>query len=544
MFILKNAWRSITRARGRNVLICIIVLVIALASCLGLSIRQSAKKASESGLEGVEITAQISFDRGSQMQKIEPGDDMSREDMKDAMNDVFQGGMEDVSAEELMKYSEAPSVKDFYYSATASFSSDEEIEAVNASSSSSSSSSSDSSEENGNSFRGGPGGFGGMDMSSFMGTQGDFTVVGYSNEKAMTDFVNGTCAITDGEIFEEGTEENQCIISSELAQYNSLEAGDKITLINPNDEEEAVTLTITGIYTDSSSTSVQSGFMGGFSASSDPANKIYMSYNALKNIIDKSEKNATETTDEETGRVTSTAIKMQTSGTYVFDNREDYEKFEDEARELGLSDEYKVSSDDISKYEQSLVPLESLSEYATYFFIVVMAIGVVVLVVINIFNIRERKYEIGVLTAIGMKKKKVGMQFVTEIFITTFIAVIIGTAIGSVISVPVTNALLEAQVTQQSEESDRIEQNFGRMPSGGNTGEASSQRPDMGGFSMNFENMREDAENYVTEVTSATDFVVVLQLIAIGIALTLVSSAAALVFVMRYEPMKILSNRE
>ena len=540
MFIVKNAWRSIARAKGRNVLICIIVLVIALASCLGLSIRQSAKKASESGLEGVEITAQISFDRQSQMQDIEPGDNMSQEDMRDAMNDIFQGGMEDVSADELMKYSEASSVKDFYYSATSSFNGNDDIEAVNASSSSSSSSS--SSEESSSPFPG-MGGFGG-DMMSFMGNQGDFTVVGYSAEKAMTDFVNGTCTITDGEIFEEGGTENQCIISSELAQYNSLDVGDKITLINPNDEDESYTLTIKGIYTDSSSTSVQSGFMGGFSASSDPANKIYMSYNALKNIVDKSEANATETTDEETGRVTSTAIKMQTSGTYVFENKDAYEKFEDEARELGLAEEYKISSTDISEYEQSLVPLESLSKYATYFFIVVMAIGVVVLVVINIFNIRERKYEIGVLTAIGMKKKKVGMQFVTEIFITTFIAVILGTAIGSVISVPVTNALLEAQVTQQTEAGDRIEQNFGRVPPGGNTGDMPEDMPNMGGFDFDFGNMRESAQDYVTEVTSATDFVVVLQLIAIGIALTLVSSAAALVFVMRYEPMKILSNRE
>lgn len=36
----------------------------------------------------------------------------------------------------------------------------------------------------------------------------------------------------------------------------------------------------------------------------------------------------------------------------------------------------------------------------------ILVIGAVILVVLNIFNVRERKYEIGVLTAMGMKKER------------------------------------------------------------------------------------------------------------------------------------------
>lgn len=39
MYILKNAWRSISRAKVRNILIGVIVLVIATSSCVALSIR-------------------------------------------------------------------------------------------------------------------------------------------------------------------------------------------------------------------------------------------------------------------------------------------------------------------------------------------------------------------------------------------------------------------------------------------------------------------------------------------------------------------------
>ncbi|MBQ2422771.1 MAG: FtsX-like permease family protein, partial [Clostridia bacterium] len=93
-----------------------------------------------------------------------------------------------------------------------------------------------------------------------------------------------------------------------------------------------------------------------------------------------------------------------------------------------------------------MVPLETLSKLAGYFLIVVLLIGAIILVVLNIFNIRERKYEIGVMTAMGMKKFKVALQFLTEIFVVTIIAVIIGVGVGGVSSVPVTNALLENQI--------------------------------------------------------------------------------------------------
>lgn len=53
MYIIKNAWKSISRSKGRNILIGIIVAVIAISSCIGLSIRNAAKKAEEQGLESL-----------------------------------------------------------------------------------------------------------------------------------------------------------------------------------------------------------------------------------------------------------------------------------------------------------------------------------------------------------------------------------------------------------------------------------------------------------------------------------------------------------
>ena len=118
-----------------------------------------------------------------------------------------------------------------------------------------------------------------------MGTQGDFTITGYSSDSAMKDFVDGSSSITEGEMFAEGTADNTCVISSELASYNDLAVGDTITLSNSNQEDETYTLTIAGIYETESTSDSASSMMGGFMAGADSSNQIYVSYQTLETIL-------------------------------------------------------------------------------------------------------------------------------------------------------------------------------------------------------------------------------------------------------------------
>lgn len=148
---------------------------------------------------------------------------------------------------------------------------------------------------------------------------------------------------------------------------------------------------------------------------------------------------------------------------------------------------------------------------AGYFLIVILVIGAIILVVLNIFNVRERKYEIGVLTAMGMKKGKVALQLLTEICIVTLISVVIGVAIGGASSLPVTNALLENQVASQNEQSEQVEQNFGRGDFGGNFANRNmgGGRPtNNSGFFSDMFRTNNDI-SYVTEVNSAMNLTVV-----------------------------------
>ena len=70
MYVLKNALKSVSRSMGRKILIGIIVLVISISCCIGLSIRQAAESARTQTLDSMSVTAQISVDRQAMMQQM------------------------------------------------------------------------------------------------------------------------------------------------------------------------------------------------------------------------------------------------------------------------------------------------------------------------------------------------------------------------------------------------------------------------------------------------------------------------------------------
>ena len=463
------------------------------------------------------------------------------------------GSASSLTLDEYQKYAEASTVQDFYYTLTAYFNGSENFYPVSDETEDSESDgelNGSLEEENSGRPSGFPGGMGGGIMGS-MFSSGDFSIIGYSSDSAMTAFINGNASIVDGSMFEQGTSELICVISEELAMYNELAVGDTVIITNPSLETESYTLTISGIYTSSENNDFS---MSMFGASQDPANRIYMSAAALQTVLDASEENSTTITNDY-GRESESKITGTLSATYSFADTESYYAFETEVRTLGLSEDYTVSSSDVSAYENSLAPLDTLSTMAGWFLIVILIIGGVILVVLNIFNVRERKYEVGVLTAMGMKKWKVAAQFMCEILVITMIAVILGAGIGAVSSVPVTNALLEGQVESQNSQQSQMEQNFGRPGDfgggfpGGNMGGMPGGMPsdfpdDIGGGKNPFGDMFEGAANYITEVDSAMNLTVVFQMIGVGLLLTLVASAASVLFIMRYDPLKILANRD
>ena len=550
MYILKNAVRGIIRSPGRTVIICLIVMAISAASCVALSIQQSAQTARVNSSNSLTIRGRIKADRKYVMDTLQAASAESTESGEESSMETALKAISGLSLSEMETYAKASSVNGFYYYATVSLSGDNGLTPLNKD---------DHAEvENAISdvFSGGPGGPGGMqsvqDIMAGINFGGDFVLYGYSSDAAMEDFQDGVCYITSGHMFDQGTTEYVCILDEELATYNSLSVGDQIYLANPGLKSERFLFTVAGIYKNTED-STEAG-----QSADDPANHILTSYAVVHDIVEKSKTyrdpasvESTRTledgtvaeqllTDEgnlvvkggtaEEEYESDQALSETVIGTYLFARIEDYDIFEKEAYEMGLSENYTVTSSDIAAYEASLVPLDNLSSYANTFLYIVLGIGAVILIGVNVFNIRERKYEIGALTAMGMKKWKVAVQFVVELTLVTFLGIILGSGLGAAASTPVASRLLESQIAYEQSSSEKVTESFGRQ-----VGEGSA-KPHGGDV--------EGEVEYVSTITFTLNYELVTRMMIIGAALAFFSSMAAITFILRYDPLKILAERD
>ena len=118
--------------------------------------------------------------------------------------------------------------------------------------------------------------------------------------------------------------------------------------------------------------------------------------------------------------------------------------FEAELHGKGLPGDYGVRTDE-SAFDSVAGPVESLNNLSLTFLLIVLLLGAVIIVLLSVIAIRERKYEIGVLRAMGMKKKKVALGLWTEIIVITCICFLLGMGAGSMLSQPISDAIMTGQ---------------------------------------------------------------------------------------------------
>ena len=117
-----------------------------------------------------------------------------------------------------------------------------------------------------------------------------------------------------------------------------------------------------------------------------------------------------------------------------------FSAFESELRSKGLPDDWRIFRDE-SAYKRMIKPIENLKGVSLTFLIIVLVFGAAIMILLSIIAIRERKYEIGVLRAIGMKKSKVALCLWAEIIVITCVCYILGMLLGTLLAQPVSNAL-------------------------------------------------------------------------------------------------------
>lgn len=357
-------------------------------------------------------------------------------------------------------------------------------------------------------------GFGGQEAPGGM-SQGDFQIKGVSKSSSYSDFSSGTASLVEGEAItsdDEGT--NNVLIEQSLAEANDLSVGDKFKIKDTDDKD--VEVTIKGIYKTSDSgdsMSARFNFM-------NPANTIFSSYTMVNTL-------------------TGSEGKTIDSAVYNLDDPKDMDSFVKAANKLIDTDTFSLETND-QIYQQMLQPLNNVSSFAKNIVILVAAAGVIILTLIIMLSIRERKYEIGVLLSLGESRVKVISQFFVEIFVCMIFALGIAATSGNVVGNAVGNQLLSQQTTSQN--ADGQEANAagnggpgqggqGQAPGGGNGGPG-------GGGQMGSNPFTQSEE--IQELNISMKPTEILSLAGIGLGISLFSIVLSSAGILRLNPKKIL----
>ncbi|ECC2764450.1 ABC transporter permease [Listeria monocytogenes] len=501
MNFFKRAWLSMKARKGRSVLQLIIFTVVCVLILSGFTIQSAADKASELAREQLGGTVTLTVDREKQMQTMRE-EASSSDSSSTESKPQFQSSPIDVSdANDLAKLNHVASYN--YYSSTQALASGfDPIE-----SSGDTSSSNDESATTAET-QGPGGGQGGPQM-----VDADLSISGLLDSATSTDFEAGTSELTSGvAITSADKDKNVAMVEENLAEENDWKVGDSFT-VTSSDGNTKITLKIVGIYktTDSGSDMAQNfSFL-------NPYNKVYVPYTIANTIKGSDYKNTVD------------------SAVYTMDDAANISAFEKEAKKVDSIDwdTFKLDAND-TLYQQMIGPINSVASFSKNVVYIVSIAGALILGLLVMMQVRDRKYEMGVLLAIGEKRGKLIAQFFVEILIVALVSFGLAAASSHYVAQLAGNQLL-AQQNSSTNETTTSTENRGPGGGGGQGGP--------GGFGQSVSNLTKNTEQ-IKELDIQVTLEDMLKMGGIGIGIAFISVLLPATLVLRMNPKTILTKQE
>jgi|GEM_PF-204239 len=541
MYVVANALKNLVRNAGRNLLIAAIIFTIISMTVVALIINNTASAVIDSYQNQFASEVTIAPD----MEKVR----------EQAMAEMSAGGgarvmirRPELAPEKQLEFMTSDALKESVVYASTSASS-EQITALDQSDSD------DSLGQplpgggvvtSGPSGGGGPGG--GQGGMMIFGGGGNYRVYG----DYFQDFAEGNRSLADDNS-RIPSANNEALISADLAEENNLSVGDTVTftstlrigLDDTFDAEGKVdgdTITIKGVdytlgifdemhYAASREVSYDLKIVGIYDDLTDeypdPNMPAFAALNRRNEILTTLDTLLDlRNTDEE-------GVEIQ--ATYYLKSPDYLDSFTSDVRAMGLSDEFIVSTNS-AYYEQTVRPVQSMKNLSLVFLAVVLALGGIILILLTSISIRERKYEIGVLRAMGMKRGKVAFGLWTELLVITLACLVLGIAVGGLIAQPITDVLITQQVKAQ--QGDMVDQGGPMMISGSQGGGPSFSA----GPGIRIAGGGEQAKP-LTEMDVSLSLMTLGQIAVLALVLASVAGLISIGRITKYEPIKILMER-
>lgn len=469
MNFINRAWLNVKAKKGRTILQILVLAAILMFVLAGIIIKQGATTAANNAKKAAGATVTLSANRQTAFANME------KSSSKNAKLNLAS-----VSVATAKKIAKSSYVKSYTIATSTS---------ANASSFTAITTTGASGAAGGN----GPGGKTGSATST-----GSLTISGVSATASASAFTNGTAKIVSGRgitTADEGT--NNVVIEKQLAKKNSLKVGATITIKSTSGTKYK--LKVVGIYKSSSSSQ---------SMMNDPSNTLYTSYTFANTLKGSKYKNTADSV------VFNLADPSKSS------------QFIKYAKTLISTSKFSLTTDK-STYETILTPLNNVKSIASKIVWLVAIAGTIILALIIILMIRERRYEIGVLLSLGEKRTKVIAQLFTELLMVMVVAMVIAGIGGKFVG----NAMgKQSQSTSTTQTTSQT-----AAPGGG----ASNQQggPGGGGRMMN---ATSSSASTTASINASVSLVSLIELGGFGLAIIFLSIMLGSINILRLQPKKIL----
>jgi len=479
MNFFKRAFWSMKAKIGKTLLQLFVFTMICLLVLTGITIQSAAVKSSELAREQLGGSVTLKVDREKMMKEQQESGDRKR----------FESTP--VSVKSAEKLASLDHVKSYNFISSTSALADN-FDPIESGDEDSSDSNSDE-----------PAGPGGNEQGGRQMMQADVSIEGVTSTAHVSEFSEGTSKITEGRaLTKDDVNKKVAVIEETLAEENKLKVGDTIKVKTSSDEATTINLKIVGIYKTTSSGDNQAQNF----AFLNPYNKIYTPYTAASALKGDDYKNAID------------------EAVYNMDDASNIDAFIASAKKTGIDlDTFTLDAND-QLYQQMVGPIENVASFSKNVVYLVTIAGAVILSLIVMMSIRERKYEMGVLMAIGEKRWKLIGQFLTEILMIAVLAIGISALTGSLIAGQIGNQLLSQQIEQTS-----ASQSAGGMmgPGGGGFfGQSTAQ------------------VSAIDQLDIQLSFEDLMALSGIGLLITMFATLLPSISVLRLHPKTILTKQE
>lgn len=284
----------------------------------------------------------------------------------------------------------------------------------------------------------------------------DFNISG-SNSKKSSSFESSSNQVIEGEYPNKSTE---ALISKELADKNNIKVGDtvkfyaaviedmgNVTVLTADpevEEKKDYEFTVSGFF---KSKDMESSDQMKVMMAEMECNTIYTTIDVPKEIDDFQSAYYSKRDNKSEGE-----CRMPVTPTYELNSPEDIDSFKEKASKLIDTDVYKIetSKDSFDSVASSLTSMNKLSKGILIFGVVAT---VLILTLVLILFLRERKKEFGIYQALGENRAKTILQLLLEVLIIAVIAVSLSVFSGNFIAKNISEEMIKNQMTNTGEKS-------------------------------------------------------------------------------------------